>query len=141
MKDKKLSSHWKDPNQEKPEVPDVGGPIPVVNENTDVGGKYYGVDLDSEDLLCLEINCKSGQDLGIPYAPTPWSEFIPDEEGLNLHIMDFEYEVVIKGRGLKHLKKFIRQRKLAWIKESLSNKDDGEGDVFINEIQILRRKS
>ena len=140
MTDKNSEHHSKEENQTKPELPDLGD-SPSISKQKRAGGKYYGVDLDADQLLCLEIECRNGRDLGIPYAPTPWSEFVPDDqEGLILRILDFEYEVLVKGRGLNHLKKFIRTRKLAWLKESKSGKDTGEGDVFISEIQIHRRK-
>ena len=43
MKDKSLTNHWEEENQDKPEVPNIGGSPPAANENKNVGGQHYGV--------------------------------------------------------------------------------------------------
>lgn len=137
MKEKKdkLTEQWTD----RP-GPDPGKPS-AANENLE--SKCYG--LAGEMPLYLDIICRNGHDLGLPYSSLPHIEFVPDpmdpQQSINLVIMDFEYEVIVKGRSLLKLKKHLRTGKLAFIRESPTTTDDGLQDVFIEKIDIQRRKS
>ncbi|GEM_PF-2264305 len=73
-----------------------------------------------------------GRSYTIKYAHLPHVVL----EGSELMIIMPDVQVLITGRCLHVIEQHIAACGLRWVKASPSGKDDGQSDVFIDEIQV-----
>ena len=104
------------------------------------GEKFFSV-LIGEGLVenFLELRFRDGSCTCFSYTDLTWFNYVP-EEGLDL---DFGgYLITVKGRGLApKLFNGIKQKRVAWVKESDVELQDHKGnECFIEEITITPPK-
>ena len=75
---------------------------------------------------------RDGERLSVPYAFLPVIRL--DQNG-QVHITSGDMLIRIKGRGLIELEQWLSAEKVIWIKESESEQDDEQQDVFVLSIE------
>lgn len=93
----------------------------------------YAVSGEGSGAIRFRLIRRDGSVYSISYAMLP--VFIL-EENSRLLIKTHALQAVITGRGLDHLETDFTNEKMSWVRESFSGKDDGQGSVFIEAIEI-----
>lgn len=94
---------------------------------------FYGLERGNRFVRRFKLFFRTGSVISIPYAYLPVIIYDPDK---HLKIKTGELEITIKGRGLDKLSDWLNEEKVLWIKESASNIDSEDGDVFVSEIAV-----
>lgn len=76
---------------------------------------------------------RSGKVVSIPYAYLPVIVLTEDKQ---LVICTHDVEVIIKGRNLQKMEEWLNEERVIWIRESITNFDTGDSDVFVSDILI-----
>ncbi len=96
--------------------------------------QFYAVS--QEQVKHFDLILRSGREYSLPYSLLP----VPILDGEILKLIAYELNVLIKGRGLRKIRDYLKSETLLWLKESPSGKDDGASKVFISDI-IARGKT
>lgn len=95
--------------------------------------QYYEVAPESDLPKRFRIQLRSGEVFSFPYSLLPIFNL---NAGKELTIMAYELHISIMGRNLGVVEDNLTKERITWLRESLSQKDDGEGSVFIGSITI-----
>lgn len=96
-------------------------------------GQYYAVGSDDEIIKRFKLILRSGDIYSIPYSLLPIYKL---SGGKKITIMAYDLIITLKGRNLKPVEDCLSKETVIWIKESPSQSDDGQSDVFISDIDI-----
>jgi len=92
--------------------------------------QYYAIG--SEQERHFDLILRSGEEYTIPYSLLP----VYVLSGGTIKIMAYELLITIKGRNLNQIRNVLKKETLIWLKESPSQQDDGQANVFISDIIV-----
>lgn len=95
--------------------------------------RCFGLNYEDRYLQRYVLYLRGGMSVSIAYAMLPVIKYRP--EGL-LYITTELVQVVLSGRGLNILARYLNEERVSWIRESESGMDDGQEDVFIGSIEV-----
>lgn len=95
--------------------------------------QYYAIGADDEIIKRFKLQLRSGETFSIPYSLLPIYILT---EGRELAIIAYELVIIITGRNLDPIEEYLSKETLLWIKESPSQKDDGQSPIYISDIAI-----
>lgn len=93
----------------------------------------FGIERGNRFVRRFKLFFRDGGIISIPYAHLPVIIFNPDK---NLKIKTSDIQITVKGRGLDKLSDWLNEEKVLWIKESPSNIDTEDSEVFVSDIQV-----
>ena len=100
-------------------------------------GKFFSILVgEATQEHFLELRFRIGLKTCFSYTDLLWFNFDPEANCIDLEFGG--YQVTLKGRGLgERLFNGIKQKRVAWVKESDSEMEDHKGnETFIEEITI-----
>lgn len=71
--------------------------------------------------------------ISVPYAYLPIIKLSSNQE---LTICTHDLSIVIKGRNLNKIEEWLNEEKVLWVRESNTDVDSEDTDVFVSSIQI-----
>ncbi len=95
--------------------------------------QYYAVGSQAEHIKRFKLILRSGQKYSIPYSLLPIYAL---SGGNKITIIAYELLITIEGRNLDAVEESLSKETVLWMKESPSQKDDGQSEVFISNIKI-----
>lgn len=94
---------------------------------------YYGIETGNRFVKRFKLLFASGKSVSIPYAYLP---VIILTEEKQLQICTHDVQIRIMGRNLGKIQDWLNEEKILWLKESNTDIDPGDSDVFISSIKI-----
>lgn len=108
---------------------------PVQKTSSDTLNRhYFGIEEGNRYLKRFKLLLRSGVVHSIPYSLLP---IISLTVNADLIIATNTLEITIKGRNLRILEEALSEEQVVWIKESETEFDDEETEVFVSEISII----
>ena len=95
--------------------------------------QYYAIASSQEVPKQFDLILRSGTEYSFPYSLLPIYRLTGNKE---IAIISYGLRITIKGRNLKGVRNSLKRETVIWIKESPSQKDDEQSDVYVSEINI-----